>query len=266
MRVRTSAWRICCASGCPANHPLREEATRRQWATQNLQTYLRLAPELRAKTAGPHIPGEPAPVGARHPILKGFDATDILPYGGSLGELRVDTPADVLMTFVPPLPAFPPESVWSSQTKTSLPGLVVHERPEGGRVAYLAADLDRRYARDNISDIGNLLANLVRWAAKDDIPIAIDGPGLLDCHLYRQSSRVILHLVNLTNEGTWRGPIDELIPIGPVRVRVRLPDDLRARRLGLLVSAQKPALKVADGWVSFELDSILDHEVAVIEG
>ena len=34
-----------------------------------------------------------------------------------------------------------------------------------GRIAYLPADLDRRYARDNLPDHGDLLANLVRWAA-----------------------------------------------------------------------------------------------------
>jgi hypothetical protein len=250
----------------PADHPLRDDAQRRQWATDNAQSYLRLTPELRAKVFGPHIPGEPPAVGERHPVLKGFDETDLLPYGGSLGALDVASSARVLLTFVPPFPAFPPEAVWSRRMKTDIPGLVVSERPGSGRVAYLAADLDRRYARDNLSDVGNLLANLVRWTAGDEIPLSVEGPGLIDCHLYRQPARLILHCVNLTNEGTWRGPVDELIPIGPVRVRVRLPDDVRGRRVRLLVSSQKPALKTADGWVSFDLDSILDHEVAVIEG
>jgi hypothetical protein len=51
-----------------------------------------------------------------------------------------------------------------------------------------------------------------------------------------------------------------------VRVRVRLPEDVSGRRVRLLVSSQKPAARTADGWVNFELESILDHEVAVIEG
>lgn len=250
----------------PADHPLRDAAQRRQWATDSAQSYLRLTPELRAKAFGPHVPGEPPAVGERHPVLTGFEDTDLLPYGGLLSSLDVDPSARVLLTFVPPFPAFPPEAVWSRRMKTDIPGLVVYERPGSGRVAYLAADVDRRYARDNFSDIGNLLANLVRWTAADDIPLSVDGPGLIDCHLYRQPGRVILHCVNLTNEGTWRGPIDELIPIGPVRVRVRLPDDVRGRQIRLLVSSHKPAVTVADRWASFELESILDHEVAVIEG
>ena len=250
----------------PANHALRDPSTRRQWATGNTQTYLRLTPELRAKAFGPHIPGEPPATGTRHPVLKGFDDTDILPYGGTLAAMNVDPSAQVLLTFVPPLPAFPPEAVWSQQTKTDLPGLVINERTGYGRVAYLAADLDRRFARDNISDTGNLLANLIRWAAKDDIPLAVEGPGLLDCHLYAQPGRAILHVVNLTNEGTWRSPVDELIPVGPIRVRVRLPADVRGRGLRLLVSSEKPTLSIDGGWARFELRSVVDHEVVLIEG
>ena len=166
---------------------------------------------------------------------------------------------------MPPFPAFPPEAVWSRQTRTDVPGLVVTDQAGSGRVAYMAADLDRRFARDNLGDHGRLLANLVRWTAREDIPLTIEGPGFLDCHLYRQPGRVILHCVNLTNEGTWRGPLEELIPVGPVKVRVRLPEGMHPRRLRLLVSAAKPALKAPGGWATFSIDSILDHEVAVIE-
>jgi hypothetical protein len=255
----------------PPTHPWRDPASRRQRALENTQTYLRLSPELRAKTFGPHAPDEPAVLGTRHPALNGFDDTDILPFGGSLTPITVDSTARVLMTFVPPRPAFPPEAVWLREARTDVPALVVRERIGNGRVAYLAADLDRRYARDNIGDIGTLLVNLVRWAARDDVPLSVDGPGLLDCHLYQQPGRVILHVVNLTNEGTWRGPIDELIPVGPLRVRVRLPDDVRGRTLRLLAAAgaggaaRGRPLRVTDGWAEFTLASVTDHEVAVLE-
>src|SRR5579863_9857011 len=48
------------------------------------QTYLRLAPELRRNAYGPHNDAEPAapPGAARHPVLKGLDATDIIFFGG----------------------------------------------------------------------------------------------------------------------------------------------------------------------------------------
>jgi hypothetical protein len=249
----------------PATHPWRTPAGRRQAATESQQTYLRLSPQLRAGTAGPHIASEPPAKGTRHPVLKGFEQTDILPFGGSLSSMAVATNAQVLMTYVPPRPAFPPEAVWLREDRTDVAGLVVNERADGTRVAYLAADLDRRFARDNISDSGNLLANIVRWAAGDDIPLTVEGPGLLDCHLYQQAGRLILHIINLTNEGTWRGPIDELIPVGPIKVGVRLREDVRGSRVHSLVADKAVNGATSSGWVRFELPAILDHEALVIE-
>jgi hypothetical protein len=87
---------------------------------------------------------------------------------------------------------------------------------------------------------------------------------LIDCHLYRQSDRLILHLVNLTSAGTWRAPIHELIPVGPLRVAVQLPKNISAKNLQLLVSGQKTKATLKGGWSIFELKAVLDHEVAVI--
>jgi hypothetical protein len=92
----------------------------------------------------------------------------------------------------------------------------------------------------------------------------VEGHGLIDCHLYRQNGRVILHLVNLTSAGSWRAPIDELIPIGPLRVKVQLPPDSRPGKPRLLVSREGVRVSMRDGWAGFEIKSILDHEVVVI--
>ncbi len=182
------------------------ETARRKRLGETHHTYLRLTPELRSRVYGPELGDEPAIAGQRHPILRGFDETDILAFGGELEPLAVDDEATVLMTFIPSFPIYPPETAWMRQPRTNIPGLIVRELSgetplarsgsgaggEGGspgnrgRVAFLPADLDRRFARDNLPDHGNLLANLVRWAAKDDVPLAVDGPGLIDCHLYTQ--------------------------------------------------------------------------------
>ncbi len=104
----------------------------------------------------------------------------------------------------------------------------------------------------------------MRWAAKDDVPLRVEGPGLIDCHRYRQPGRLILHLVNLTSAGTWRQPVHELIPIGPLRLRLKLPADVRGKRARLLVTEQTVAARATPGWSHFELKSVLDHEVVVI--
>ena len=75
---------------------------------------------------------------------------------------------------------------------------------------------------------------------------------------------MVLHLVNLTSAGSWRAPIDELIPVGPFKVSVRLPKEVRGSAVRLLVSPAPAAASVSDGWCTFTVRSILDHEVAVI--
>jgi hypothetical protein len=229
-----------------------------------VHTYLRLSPELRARVDGPKSGMEPAPARARHPVLRGFDETDLLPFGGMLEDLRVDEGADVPLTFVPPFPTYPPETAWMRQDRSEIPALVLSQRGPS-RVAYMPADVDRRYAREHLPDHARLLANTIRWAADGDIPIDVDGPGLIDCHVYTQPGRMIVHLVNLTSEATWRAPLDELIPVGPFTVTVRPPGKLALRRCRLLVSGGERRMRIANGGATVNVNSILDHEVLVYD-
>jgi hypothetical protein len=243
--------------------PSADLANRRQ-AAQTQHTYLRLTPELRARVYGPKAGNEPAANGERHPVLNGFDETDILAFGGTLEPLRVDSGATVLATFIPAFPTMPPETAWMRQPRTDIPGLIVNEAVGHGRVAFLPADLDRRFGRDNLPDHGNLLANLVCWTARENLPLQIVGAGFVDCHLYQQQNKLVLHLVNLTSTGTWRAPVDELIRVGPLSVRVRLPAGVRGNHIQLLVSKTSTKASVKNGWLHFDVTTVLDHEVAVI--
>jgi hypothetical protein len=198
-------------------------------------------------------------------VLRGFEATNILTFGGVLLEVKPAQDATVLLTFVPVFPTNPPENSWMRTPRTQIPGLVVREQ-KGARIAYLPADIDRRYEQGNIPDHGDLIRNVVRWAAKDTIPVEVKGPGLIDCHLYRQHDRLVLHLVNLTSAGTWRAPVEELIPVGPLTVRLKVPGDLTWKRMLLTVSAETvvPVRQQGD-WIQFEVKSVLAHEMVVLE-
>jgi hypothetical protein len=147
-------------------------------------------------------------------------------------------------------------------------------------VAYLPADVDRTYWRLNQPDHGALLASLVRWAAHDDLPVRVAGPGYVDVHAYTQPlspspsegagrtegiQRFIVHLVNLTHAGAWKAPVDELTPVGEQRVTVRLPDGTRAAGPRLLVAGATAAIEQARNEATAVVPSVLDHEVLVIE-
>jgi hypothetical protein len=233
-------------------------------ASNTLHTYLRLTPEIRGTIDGPLNGKEPAVAGKRHDVLRGFEETDIISFGGTLEPLRTDPGAKTLMTFIPEFPIYPPETAWMRVPETNIPGLILNTFPNDSRIVYMPADIDRQFGRYNLPDHGDLLANLVRWASKDNIPLVVGGKGLIDFNLYVQPGRLIMHIVNLTSAGTWRQPVDEFIPIGPLKIMVRLPDGIPGIKLKLLVSGGQGNVSTEKGWCSLIINSVTDHEVAVI--
>jgi len=133
----------------------------------------------------------------------------------------------------------------------------------GGRVAYLAADIDRTFGRSRLPDHAQLLANLVRWSAQDRIPIEVEGAGFLDCHLYRQGDRMVLHLVNLSGHETGIAPAYEFYAVGPITVRIAMATTASQARL--LVAGTCADITTHDGMAQVAVPSIMDHEVIVIE-
>src|SRR4051812_46218370 len=134
-----------------------------------------------------------------------------------------------------------------------------------GSLASAKFQLDRRYAREHLPDHARLIANVVRWTTTDQIPLTVDGTGVIDCHLYQQPGRTVLHLVNLTSEASWRAPLDELIRVGPFKITMPVPRDKNTPRARLLVAGHAAAVTVAGANASLEIASILDHEVVVLE-
>ena len=228
-------------------------------------TYLRLLPELRVQVDGPKNGSEPVVKGTRHKILEGFEETDIIPFGGRLKNLKLDSGAEVLMTFVPQFPVYPPETAWMREPVTNIPGMITRTSTQGGKIVFITADIDRQYAINNHPDHANVIKNAVKWITGDDVVLDIAGPGLIDTHLYQQeSNRLILHLVNLTSAATWRQPLEEFIPIGPIEVKVRLPKKIRGKNIELRVSNKKINGDIAGGWTSFTIPSLVDHELVII--
>jgi hypothetical protein len=229
------------------------------WEVQTAHSYIRLLPELN-QAAPPQQEGGP-----RHPVLSGFDDTDILPFGGTLEIVEAGPGAQVVATYVPAYPIYPPEFSWTREPKTDIPAIVVQETAAGGRTVYLAGDIDRCHGRGRLPDHGDLLANAVRWALHGRVPLRVAGPGYLDCHLYSQGRRRIVHVINLTGCRAWPDYVEEHLPVGPVRVAVRMQEGFVPTEAHRRVSGRTVRVHKEEGWAIINLPSIHAHELIIME-
>lgn len=197
----------------------------------------------------------------RPEILRGFEQTDILGFGGGLCQAESNGPLMGWGGYVKPFPIYPPEFSWVREVDEALHPLYSGQLASGSRIVYFAADIDRCFGRDRLPDHGRLLANAIRWAAGDTLRFAVEGPGFLDTAFYAQGQDRIVHLVNLNGANRTPGYLDEVLPVGPVTVRI--PMDRQPARVQLLVAGEEVPLTYQAGMAQARIPQIGLHEVLV---
>jgi hypothetical protein len=152
--------------------------------------------------------------------------------------------------------------------KTDKPEVYLREQGDGfssGRVVYFPWDIDRTFWEVLCVDHFKLLRNAVEWATREEPPVTVTGPGVLDVTVWRLKDSLTVHLVNLTNPMMMKGPLRELIPVGPQRVRLRLPDGAKPRRVRLLAADKSPRIQHDSHHLNVTVPSVLDHEIVAID-
>jgi hypothetical protein len=201
--------------------------------------------------------------GSRHAIFDGFDNTDMLPFGGGLRMVTSSGPMQPQGSYIPPFPIYPPEFSWIRGEEPDTHPIWTGTLAGGGRVVYFAGDTDRGYGRTQLPDHGRLISNAVRWASHGELPISVEGVGHIDCKVYRQGDRLVIHLVNITGANR-TSYVEELIPVGPFKVSVDAAG-ISASGAQLRVSgATVPVRREGDRLV-FTVDRVSDFEMAVVE-
>ncbi len=74
-----------------------------------------------------------------------------------------------------------------------------------------------------------------------------------------------VHLVNLTHPMMMKGPVREIIPIGPQQVRIGIPAGKRVTKAHLLVSRQDLQPRERGGYLDIDVPSIDLHEVIALD-
>jgi hypothetical protein len=199
-----------------------------------------------------------------HPLLAGLEDAGRVVHGVMRVEIRTQPGLRAPLMTVPTYPDLPMEEVYQRETKTDIPGVMVRSAGSG-RVVYFPWDIDRTFWEVMNQDHGILLANAVRWAANEEQPLRVEGPGVLDVALWEQQSSITAHLVNFSNPMMMKGPFREILPIGPQKVRVKLPEGAKARGVKFLVSGIKAQWRQTGTFIETTTPPIALHEVVAID-
>jgi hypothetical protein len=202
--------------------------------------------------------------GRRHAILAGLEGTPRIINGVFRIDVRAAQPYASPLTLIPQYPDLPMEDVYPRVAHTDTPGVYLRDLGRS-RVVYFPWDIDRTFWDVLAEDHLTLLKNAVAWAANEPRPVEVSGPGVFDVTLFRQRGSTTVHLVNLTNPMMMKGPLRELIPIGPLDVRVRLANGARPSKVSLLTAGTSVPVQIENGALHVNVASVSVHEVIAID-
>jgi hypothetical protein len=205
-----------------------------------------------------------AATGRRHPILDGLDETPRIINGVYRLEVKPAVAFPSPITLIPSYPDLPMEDVYPRVTRTETREVYLRELGQS-RIVYFPWDIDRTFWDVLCVDHLRLLRNAVAWATNEPPPVEVDGPGVLDVTTWRQQQSMTVHLVNLTNPMMMKGPLRETIPVGPLRVRVRLPAGATAKKVHLLTAGSTVPLQQRGGIVTLTVPTVDVHEVVALD-
>ncbi|HEX2077818.1 MAG TPA: alpha-amylase family protein [Longimicrobium sp.] len=202
--------------------------------------------------------------GAAHPLLGGFDGTDVITNEGYVRQVSA-TDGQVHATLIPEIFPQPPDLSYPALRGDDVP-LVVTRLHGRGRVVYLAGQTDRLNVTSGHPDHGRLLANALAWTLEERPSLLeTDAPEDVHVTLLRQpaSGRLYVHLVNYT--GARGRPVAAPHPTGAVRLSI---DERLIRggalRAALLVSQASVPVERGAGRVTATVPRVDRHEIVRI--
>jgi hypothetical protein len=193
----------------------------------------------------------------QHSLHAGIGDTDYLPAGTWHAPVVSAVGAG---RYQPPLPFLADLAVVEHPPPDD-PVIVQHDR-----CLYLASDLDALHGEAQLPDTRTLLGNCLDVARDGRRPTCeVSGPGIVDVNVWQQRERWTVHLVNLTNPNLYGGPVDELVPVGPQTITLRLGGEPAPAARLLRSGHAVPVEASAEGNITVVVPTIEDFEVVAID-
>jgi len=197
----------------------------------------------------------------QHAILNGFTGTNWIP--GADNRIPLAPVDGAVLTVVPGFVGYPPELSYPAQSHTDEPAVVIREKGKS-RLIYFPGDIERTMWKTGHTDLARLLQNSIRWVAGAGAPVTVDGDGVIETFAWETQAGFAVHVLNYTNPAMHRGWLRNFYPIGPQKVRMKLPAGRRVARVELLQAEVDVPFRMVNGAIEFTIPKVLDYEVAAL--
>jgi len=200
----------------------------------------------------------------RHPIIDGFEGTNLLPGPENRLPIRAKETTPLTLSVVPYYPAFPPEMVFPRTPRTDEPAAIFKQKGRS-RTAYFAGDIDRTFWRSGSTDLSQLIQNAARWISGDARPsVSVSGEGVVEIFAWETEPGYALHILNYTNPNMTRGFLRRFYAIGPLKVEFTTAAKRKINSVRALRAGRDLSFKQSDGTVRFEVPAVDDYEVIAL--
>ena len=192
-----------------------------------------------------------------HPVTKGFDVGQHLARPISVLGVSPREDVTVLIRALEPLR----HPISALKLETSYPALIAAEYGKG-RVVYVPGLIGGIYLTHKMTAHQSLMENGVRWILGDRSLVEVEAPETVEVEIrtQRNPDRTLLHLVNLTGE--MRRPMERVIPIHDIKIRLRSALPSKAFSL---TTERAIDFKQSGTWVELVVPKLDLYDVIVVE-
>lgn len=200
-----------------------------------------------------------------HPALAGLEGTARVIGATKRVVVSANGPSEPSpITLVPSYQDLPMERVYTDTPQTDIP-MAFCRNVGKGRVVYLPMDIDRIFGEIRHGGHLAILHAMVNWAADEQQPMTVSGPGLVDMAFWRQERSLAAHLVNYNNAMTMGGAYRDALTTGPYEVSVELPAAQDPQGVTLLERGTSAQWRRDGRRLVVQVPTITYHEVVAID-
>lgn len=210
---------------------------------------------------------------AGHPLLAGFEGTDVLPLAGGVCRFDAGEAQDAnVLGLIPPVEARAGSGMSVPEFNAAgrildIPLLLTRHTGRGG-IVYFPWEPDRIGFHFGLRDPMALLVAAVKSGLAQGDLVSIEGPGLIDTSVMDAPGSRVVHLVNFNSHGglrsSHRRAVEEVIPLHGLEVDLRLPSGTRCAGVELAVAASPAAFTQRDGRVRFTVPVLREFESVLV--